>query len=125
MEDLVRVPFFVLDCTTLFAIAPVDVDGSLRRRLSPPTIESMSIFQHSFSYLNTLVMSMTIPAPSSVVASISQVSALTPEEAGVISAEPGSLHSHDSGVLDLAHATVSAGPSGAICRAKPPVGNRR
>ena len=122
---MLHAPSFILDCTTLFDIAPIDVDGSLRRRLSPPTMESMSVFQLSFTRPNTLVMSLTALAPSSVVAPISQVSVLSSEEVVAISAEPASPHAHDSELLDSANVLVSAGPSHAICRAKPPIGDRR
>ena len=108
MEDLVRVPFFVLDCTTLFSIAPIDVDGSLRRRLSPPTFENMSIFQLSFESLNGLVMSMTVPTPSTVTASISEACVVSPEQVVAVSDEPASLHAHD--ILGLDDDLVSAAP---------------
>lgn len=66
MTDISRVPSFVLDCSTLYAIPPIDVDRSLRRRMSPPTKENMSIFQLSFGGLDALVMSMTTIAPATV-----------------------------------------------------------
>ena len=125
MTDLARVPFFVLDCTTLFVISPADVDGGLRRRFSPPTMENMSFFQLSFARLNTPVMSLTPPAPSNVVATSSQVSVPALEEVVPLPIELALLHAHDSEALGLADVLVSARSSGAIHQPNSPVDNRR
>ncbi|KIP01348.1 hypothetical protein PHLGIDRAFT_362364 [Phlebiopsis gigantea 11061_1 CR5-6] len=109
MTDISHVPSFVLDCSTLYAIPPIDVDRSLRRRMSPPTKENMSVFQLSFGALDALVMSMTTIAPATVYpAPVS--SELASEDSVLMTIEDaGSEEISDDAMLDELLAIVDCG----------------